>query len=75
MKVWVIESWADSSSDVVQVCASEALALAAGEKLCHKHGEDVTWDVDNETIYGTLTYKGDECCAGLIIKCWEVDGG
>lgn len=73
MKVWVVESWSDFSSEVINVCATEALALVAGNKLATDNKEDVTWDVDHEVIYGTLTYKGDECCAGIIIKCWEVE--
>ncbi len=75
MKVWVVESWADHSSEVVAVCVSEELALEFANKLATDHEEDVTWEVHNEIIYGTLTYQGDECSAGLIIKCWEVDGG
>ena len=75
MKVWLVETWVGLNSDTFKVCASEELALAAANKLVAEHGEEVTWKVDYDTIYGTLTYQGDECSAGLIIKCWEVDGG
>ena len=75
MKVWVVESWVANNSEVVEVCASEDLALAFANKLATDREEGITWEVHNEIIYGTLTYQGDECCAGFIIKCWEVDGG